>query len=713
LKFFRRNFSLKILTACFDALAHFEGEMISVMVLIWLSLLVFGYIEAFVPSYASIRSFESYKIPVRSSKGSESSSLVSEKRSSLRMEIDRGLVWKYDASKIRNFCIVAHIDHGKSTLADRLLEYTKTVAMRDMQNQLLDSLDIERERGITVKLQAARMLYKARDGEVYLLNLIDTPGHVDFGYEVSRSLAACEGALLVVDAAQGVEAQTMANVYLALENELEIIPVVNKIDLPAADPVKVCEEVESTIGLDCSDAILASAKTGIGIEDILEAIVERIPPPKYDINGMKSVDKPLRALIFDSYYDTYRGVVTFFRVVDGKMKRGDKIRFLASAREYDIVELGVMTPVQKEVDELNAGELGYFAAGIKELDHARVGDTIASSTSWQDVGMLPGYEPAKPMVYCGLYPSESDDYGKLRDAITKLKLNDAALTYVPETSSAMGFGFRCGFLGLLHMDIVQERLEREFDVNLIVTAPSVVYMIKNGIYRSDKNNKDIIERYIDTPAKLPDPSTFDEILEPYVRLEIMTPTDYTGSLMELGQSRRGIYQEMKYLTPTRSILIYNIPLAEVITDFFDQLKSRSKGYASMSYQEIGYRSDKLVKLDIRINDEDAPPLASIVHRDKAHDIGKAMCLKLKSLIPRQQFKVPIQACIGAKPIASAQISALSKDVLAKCYGGDISRKKKLLQKQAKGKKRMKAMGKVNVPQEAFMAVISINQDNNL
>ena len=587
-----------------------------------------------------------------------------------------GAGWSYDPDKIRNFCIVAHIDHGKSTLADRLLEYTKTVQHRDMQDQLLDSLDIERERGITVKLQAARMLYTARDGETYLLNLIDTPGHVDFGYEVSRSLAACEGALLVVDAAQGVEAQTMANVYLALENELEIVPVVNKIDLPAADPDKVCEEVESTIGLDCSEAIRASAKSGIGIEEILEAVVTKIPPPRRNIDmdveaGVElqsNRDKPLRALIFDSYYDNYRGVVVFFRIMDGELQKGDKVRFLASAREYELVEVGVMTPVQTEVSCLRAGEVGYMAAGIKELDHARVGDTITLANKWQGLEMLPGYAPAKPMVYCGLYPSDSDDYAKLRDAINKLKLNDAALTYMPETSSAMGFGFRCGFLGLLHMDIVQERLEREFNVDLIVTAPSVVYQIRSGVVRAARGEieeKDIVETLIDTPSKLPDPSTFDEVLEPYVRLEIITPLDYTGALMELGQGRRGIFIEMKYLTPTRTALVYDMPLAEVITDFFDQMKSRTKGYASMSFQETGYRADKLVKLEIRINGEDAPPLATIVHRDKAHDVGKAMCLKLKQLIPRQQFKVPIQACIGNKPVASAQISAVSKDVLAK------------------------------------------------
>eukprot|EP01039_Chlorochromonas_danica_P005249 gene5249-5782_t len=604
--------------------------------------------------------------------------------------------WKYDPKKIRNFSIIAHIDHGKSTLADRLLEFTKTVQERDMQEQLLDNLDIERERGITIKLQAARMLYPAKDGELYLLNLIDTPGHVDFGYEVSRSLAACEGALLVVDASQGVEAQTMANVYLALENNLEIIPCINKIDLPAADPDKVSAEVENTIGLDCSEAIHCSAKTGLGIEDILEAIVHRLPSPPADPT------LPLRALIFDSYYDSYRGVVVFFRVVDGEVRKGDKIRFMNSGMEYEVLEVGVMTPQQIKVDVLRAGEVGFLSAAIKAVDHARVGDTITLARYHDQVKELPGYAPAKQMVFAGLYPSDADDYEALRDAIGKLKLNDAAFSYFPETSQAMGFGFRCGFLGLLHMDIIQERLEREYDLDLIVTAPSVVY-------KAILNDGE--EMLIDSPAKLPDPSQFTEVQEPYVKLEMITPSEYTGTLMELGQSRRGIFQEMRYLTPQRAVLVYELPLAEVITDYFDQLKSRTKGYASMSFTEIGYRSDALVRLDIRINGEDAPPLATIVHRDKAYDIGKAICNKLKELIPRQQFRVPIQACIGSKPVASAQISAVMKDVLAKCYGGDITRKKKLLQKQAKGKKRMKALGKVNVPQEAFMAVIRINSDS--
>ena len=607
---------------------------------------------------------------------------------------------EYNPANIRNFCIIAHIDHGKSTLADRLLEYTKTVAQRDMQQQLLDNMDIERERGITIKLQAARMLYPAKNGQLYMLNLIDTPGHVDFGYEVSRSLAACEGALLVVDASQGVEAQTMANAYLAIDSNLEIMPVINKIDLPAADPDKVSEEVESSVGLDCTDAIRCSAKTGEGIEDILEAIVHRLPPPP---NFDTKAEKTLKALIFDSYYDAYRGVIVFFRVVEGEIRKGEKIRFMASAYEYEVLDVGVMTPQQFKVEVLRAGEVGFMSAGIKDVEHARVGDTITRGGSGKDndVAPLPGYSPAKQMVFCGLYPTETDDYEKLRDAIGKLKLNDAALSYLPETSSAMGFGFRCGFLGLLHMDIVQERLEREYDLDLVVTAPSVVYKTINN---------DGSETFIDYPAKLPDPTQFHEIQEPYVRMEIITPTEYTGPLMDLGQSRRGIFLEMKYLTPTRTALLYEMPLAEVITDFFDEIKSRTKGYASMSFQEIGYRADKLVKLEIKINGEEASPLATIVHRDKSYAIGKRICEKLKELIPRQNFKVPIQACIGAKAIASSHISALSKDVLAKCYGGDISRKKKLLQKQAVGKKRAKAMGKVSVPQEAFMAVIQMNDD---
>jgi GTP-binding protein LepA len=589
-------------------------------------------------------------------------------------------------------------------LADRLLEATKTVALREMQDQLLDNLDIERERGITIKLQAARMQYKARNGEEYLLNLIDTPGHVDFGYEVSRSLAACEGALLVVDASQGVEAQTVANVYLALDNNLEIIPVINKIDLPAADPDKVITEVENTIGLDCSGAIKCSAKTGMGIEDILEAIVEKLPPPKSALKDIQTInEEPLTALIFDSYYDQYRGVVVFFRVMTGRVRKGDRIRFKASGMEYEVLEVGVMTPQQQKMDLLRAGEVGYLAAGIRSVEDARVGDTITLAKYHETIQPLPGYAPAKQMVFAGLYPSESDDYESLRDAISKLKLNDAALSFIPETSQAMGFGFRCGFLGLLHMEIVHERLEREYDLDLVITAPSVIYKVI-------LNNKEKEEIYIDTPSKLPDVQYIDEVNEPYVRLEMITPSDFTGGLMELAQNRRGIFQELKYLTPARANIIYEMPLAEVITDFFDALKSRSKGYASMSFSEIGFRVNDLVRLDIKINGEEASPLSTIVHKEKAYDAGKMICTKLKDLIPRQQFKVPIQACIGVKCVASAHIPPVMKDVLAKCYGGDITRKKKLLQKQAKGKKRMKALGKVNVPQEAFMAVIRMNDN---
>eukprot|EP01032_Pedospumella_encystans_P009001 gene9001-10624_t len=599
----------------------------------------------------------------------------------------------YDPRKIRNFSIIAHIDHGKSTLADRLLESTNTVESRHMQAQLLDNMDIERERGITIKLQAARIHYKAKDGDMYLLNLIDTPGHVDFGYEVSRSLAACEGALLVVDAAQGVEAQTMANVYLAYENNLEIIPVINKIDLPNAEPERVITEIENTIGLDCTNALQCSAKTGLGVDNILEAIVHNMPAPTGDLN------KPLRALIFDSYYDTFRGVVVFFRVVDGSVSVGDKIHFMNSAMEYEVLEIGVMTPTQVKVSMLRAGEVGYLNAAIKAVDDARVGDTITLAKGFETVEALPGYAPAKQMVFAGLYPSENDSYESLRDALGKLRLNDASFTYMPETSTAMGFGFRCGFLGLLHMDIVQERLEREYDLDLIITAPSVVYKIVKA---------DGSEEMIDTPSKLPETSYFESIMEPYVQVEMIAPSEYNGGLMELAQNRRGIFLEMKYLNTQRTALIYELPLAEVITDFFDQLKSRTKGYASMSFTDIGYRADKLVRMDIRINGEEAPPLTTIVHRDVAHEKGKIVCNKLKELIPRQQFKIPIQACVGVKPIASAHISPVMKDVLAKCYGGDITRKKKLLQKQAKGKKRMRLMGKVNVPQEAFMAVIQTN-----
>jgi len=594
---------------------------------------------------------------------------------------------------IRNFSIIAHIDHGKSTLADRLLQVTGTVDARAMKEQYLDNMDLERERGITIKLQAARMNYQGLDGEHYVLNLIDTPGHVDFSYEVSRSLLACEGALLVVDASQGVEAQTLANVYLALENNLEIIPVLNKIDLPGADPERVKREIEEIIGLDCSQAVMASAKEGIGIPEILESIVHLTPSPT------DTVTKPLRALIFDSYYDSYRGVIVYFRVMDGRVGQGDRIRLMASGKEYEIDELGVLSPNQVRVSELHAGEVGYLAASIKAVGDARVGDTI-TLVSQPAQEPLPGYQEAKPMVFCGLFPTDADQFTDLREALEKLRLNDAALNYEPETSSAMGFGFRCGFLGLLHMEIVQERLERENNLDLITTAPSVVYRVTT-------HTNEIL--YIDNPSTLPDPQHREKIEEPYVQVDIITPEQYVGALMELSQNRRGLFKDMKYLTPERTTLVYEIPLAEVVTDFFDQMKSRSRGYASMEYQLIGYRENPLVRLDILINGDPVDPLAAIVHRDKAYYVGKALVEKLKELIPRHQFKIPLQATIGSRVVASEHIPALRKDVLAKCYGGDISRKKKLLQKQAKGKKRLKAIGTVDVPQEAFMAVLKLDQ----
>ena len=596
-------------------------------------------------------------------------------------------------SKLRNFCIIAHIDHGKSTLADRLLQDTGTVSQRDMQEQFLDSMDLERERGITIKLQAARMKYKAKNNEEYVLNLIDTPGHVDFSYEVSRSLQACEGALLVVDASQGVEAQTLANVYLAIENNLEIIPVLNKVDLPGADPEKIKKEIEEIIGLDTSNAIHCSAKTGIGIQDILETIVKDIPAPEDHTN------KKTKALIFDSYYDPYRGVVVYFRVVSGKISLRDKILLMASNKFYELDEIGIMAPDQQKVNDLHAGEVGYLAASIKSVADARVGDTI---TLFNDPARdaLPGYKEANPMVFCGLFPTDADQYPDLRESLEKLQLSDAALKYEPETSSAMGFGFRCGFLGLLHMEIVQERLEREYDLDLIVTAPSVIYKV---------NLNEGNHILVDNPSTIPDPQSRESIEEPYVKMEIYAPNEFNGTLMGLCQERRGLFVDMKYITTDRVTLIYEIPLAEVVTDFFDQMKSRTQGYASMEYHLIGYRKNDLVRLDVLINSERADPLTSIVHKDKAYGIGRGLVEKLKDLIPKQQFKIPIQASIGSRVIASESISALRKDVLSKCYGGDISRKKKLLKKQAKGKKRMKAMGKVDVPQEAFMAVLKLNQ----
>ncbi|XP_042398180.1 translation factor GUF1 homolog, chloroplastic-like isoform X1 [Zingiber officinale] len=605
----------------------------------------------------------------------------------------RDRLLKVPISNIRNFCIIAHIDHGKSTLADKLLQLTGTVQMREMKEQFLDNMDLERERGITIKLQAARMRY-VLGNEPYCLNLIDTPGHVDFSYEVSRSLAACEGALLVVDASQGVEAQTLANVYLALENNLEIIPVLNKIDLPGAEPDRIAQEIEEIIGLDCSNAIHCSAKEGIGITEILNAIITRIPPPK------DTSESPMRALIFDSYYDPYRGVIVYFRVVDGNIKKGDRIYFIASGKDYYADEIGVLSPNQMQVNELYAGEVGYLSASIRSVADARVGDTITQFGRRAE-SSLPGYEEATPMVFCGLFPVDADQFPELRDALEKLQLNDAALKFEPETSSAMGFGFRCGFLGLLHMEIVQERLEREYNLTLITTAPSVVYRV---------NCMDGQTIECSNPSLLPEPGKRKSIEEPFVKIEMLTPKEYIGSLMELGQERRGEFKEMNYITENRASLVYHLPLAEMVGDFFDQLKSRTKGYASMEYSFVGYRESDLVKLDVQINGEPVEPLSTIVHKDKAYAVGRALTQKLKELIPRQMFKIPIQACIGTKVIASESLSAIRKDVLSKCYGGDVSRKKKLLKKQAEGKKRMKAVGKVDVPQEAFMAVLRLEKE---
>ena len=600
------------------------------------------------------------------------------------------------ASNIRNFAIIAHIDHGKSTLADRLLEHTGTVAGRDMSAQLLDSMDIEQERGITIKLNTARMNYVAKDGEAYALNLIDTPGHVDFAYEVSRSLAACEGALLVVDASQGVEAQTIANVQLALANELTVLPVLNKIDLPGSDVDATAQEIESTLDLDCTEAIACSAKLGTGVASILEAIVANVPPPA------DRASSPLRALIFDSYYDPFRGVIVFVRVVDGVMRKGDTVHFAASGMEYEIIEVGTLTPgKQRPTVQLRAGEVGYMHGAIKQVTHARVGDTICSSRAAERTEPLPGYSEPIPVVYCGLFPVDSTQYQLLRESIERLCLNDAALQFEPESSSAMGFGFRCGFLGLLHMEVVQERLEREFDLDLIITAPSVVYKV-------EQQDGTVIE--VDSPAKLPDSEKRRSVAEPYAALEMFAPKEYSGVLMELAQSRRGEYVDLKFLNERRCSISYNIPLAELITDFFDAMKSRSKGYASMEYAVSGYRQNDLCRLDVLIAGEPALPLAAIVHRDDAQAVGKLLTRKLKELIPRQQFKVMVQAAIGQKIVASSAISPIRKDVLAKCYGGDISRKKKLLNKQAKGKKRMKAFGKVNVPQSAFLAVLNLKGD---
>ncbi len=594
---------------------------------------------------------------------------------------------------VRNFCIIAHIDHGKSTLADRLLEKTGTVAQRDMQEQLLDSMDIERERGITIKLNAARMNYKARDGKDYELNLIDTPGHVDFSYEVSRSLAACEGALLIVDATQGVEAQTLANVYLAIEQNLEIIPVINKIDLPSADVEGVKKEIEEILGLDSSIAIPVSAKTGEGIEDVLESIVNYVPAP------VDNSQNPLRALVFDSVYDQYLGTVCYFKVMDGEISVGDKVKFMASGKECEVIELGYQTPERKPVQKLTCGDVGYFAGSIKELTRF-VGDTI---TNIQNPASepLPGYKEALPMVFSGLYPVDNEDYADLKEALEKLKLNDSSITFEPETSNALGFGFRCGFLGMLHMEIAQERLEREYNLSLVTTAPSVVYKVH-------KTNGEVVD--IDNPSNLPDAQYRDYIEEPYVKVRIFTPNDYVGTLMELAQSKRGIFKNMTYLDKIRVDLSYEIPLSEVITDFYDQLKSRTKGYASMDYEFGDYKRSNLVKLDIMLSGEIVDALSVICHADSAFYIGQKLTAKLKEIIPKQLFEVPVQAAIGGRVIARTNIKAMRKNVLAKCYGGDITRKRKLLEKQKRGKKRMKSVGSVEVPQEAFMAILSLDED---
>lgn len=597
-----------------------------------------------------------------------------------------------DQQHIRNFSIIAHIDHGKSTLADRLIEYTGTLTKREMEEQILDSMDLERERGITIKAQAVRSIYTARDGQEYMLNFIDTPGHVDFTYEVSRALAACEGALLVIDATQGIEAQTLANVYLALDNDLEIIPVINKIDLPSADPERVKHEIEDVIGIDASEAVLTSAKTGIGIEDVLEAIVAKIPAPKGD------AQKPLKALVFDSKFDAYKGVVLYFRVIDGRVRKGMKIRMMATGAEFEVTEVGVFKPNPVIVDELDAGQVGFLAAAIKNVKDARVGDTITDANDPADEA-LPGYRKATPMVYCGLYPVENSDYDNLRDALEKLQLNDASLVFEPETSVALGFGFRCGFLGLLHMDVIKERLEREYNLALITTAPNVIY----EVFRT---NGDV--ELVDNPSNFPDQTVIDHVEEPYVNATIIVPKDYVGAVMELSQEKRGEYENMTYLDETRVMIHYALPLSEIIFDYFDRLKSATRGYASLDYELAGYRASDLVKVDILLNGDPVDALSAIVHREKATVRGRQLVEKLRSLIPRQMFEIPVQAAIGNKIIARENVRALRKDVLAKCYGGDISRKRKLLEKQKEGKKRMKQVGSVELPQEAFMAILKMD-----
>ncbi|AJS57662.1 translation elongation factor 4 [Paenibacillus sp. IHBB 10380] len=595
--------------------------------------------------------------------------------------------------KIRNFSIIAHIDHGKSTLADRILEFTGALTSREMQEQVLDKMDLERERGITIKLQAVNLKYRADDGEEYILNLIDTPGHVDFTYEVSRSLAACEGALLVVDAAQGIEAQTLANVYLALDNNLEILPVINKIDLPNADPERVKQEIEDVIGLDTSEAVLASAKSGIGIKEILEQIVSQVPSPTGDS------EQPLKALIFDSHYDPYKGVIVYVRVVDGSIKAGTKIKMMATEKTFEVIEVGAFMPRMTIVDELHVGDVGFIVAGIKHVGDTRVGDTV-TNTKNPAAEALPGYRRINPMVYCGLYPIETSEYNDLREALEKLQLNDASLSFEPESSTALGFGFRCGFLGLLHMEIIQERIEREFNIPLITTAPSVIYRIA-------LTNGETIE--IDNPSNYPEIGTIERVEEPYVKAAIIVPNDFVGTVMELCQNKRGEFVNMEYLDTTRVTITYHVPLSEIVYDFFDQLKSGTKGYASYDYEISGYRASNLVKMDILLNNEQVDALSFIVHRERAYHRGRIVCQKLRELIPRQMFEVPIQASVGTKVVARETVKAMRKNVLAKCYGGDISRKRKLLEKQKEGKKRMKQVGSVEVPQEAFMAVLKIDE----
>jgi len=600
-----------------------------------------------------------------------------------------------DQSHIRNFCIVAHIDHGKSTLADRMIEMTHTLTKREMQDQVLDNMDLERERGITIKSQAVRLIYHAKNGEEYIFNLIDTPGHVDFNYEVSRSLAACDGAILVVDAAQGIEAQTLANVYLALDHDLEVLPVINKIDLPSADSDKVAKEIEDVIGLDCENAPRISAKTGQGVDEVLEQVITQLPAPTGD------ADAPLKALIFDSLYDSYRGVIVFVRIREGKVKPKDRIRMMASGAEYDCVEVGYFGAGQFiPCDELSAGMVGYITASIKDVRETRVGDTVTLATS-PAACALPGYRPVKPMVFCGIYPADGAKYPELKDALLKLQLNDAALTFEPETSQALGFGFRCGFLGLLHLDVVQERLEREYDLDLVTTAPGVVYKVH-------KTDGTVME--LTNPSNLPDPSEIEYMEEPVVDAEIMVTSDYIGPIMDLCQERRGQYVSLEYIEETRAVLKYVLPLNEIIYDFFDVLKSRSRGYASFDYELKGYQQSELVKLDILINHERVDALSFIVFKDTAYDRARKMCEKLKENIPRHLFEIPVQAAVGSKVIARETVKAMRKDVLAKCYGGDISRKRKLLEKQKEGKKRMRQIGNVEIPQEAFMSVLKLDDD---